>query len=70
MLKFTLKNIWFCICVVEIFSDFQLVAHARSLEVELSPEAEKIIHGYYMASRRVRTQTHGFKMSVGSVRLL
>ncbi|TNM96279.1 hypothetical protein fugu_015940 [Takifugu bimaculatus] len=48
----------------------ELVAHARSLEVELSPEAEKIIHGYYMASRRVRTQTHGFKMSVGSVKLL
>ncbi|XP_029698359.1 minichromosome maintenance domain-containing protein 2 isoform X2 [Takifugu rubripes] len=48
----------------------ELVAHARSLEVELSPEAEKIIHGYNMASRRVRTQTHGFKMSVGSVKLL
>lgn len=38
--------------------------------MELSPEAEKIIRGYYMASRRVRTQTHGVKMSVGSVKLL
>ncbi|CAG00661.1 unnamed protein product, partial [Tetraodon nigroviridis] len=48
----------------------ELVAHARSLQVELSPEAEKMIHGYYMASRRVRTQTHGVKMSVGSIKLL
>lgn len=53
---------WFCV--------FQLVAHAQSLQVELSPGAEKIIHGYYMASRRVRTQSQGVKMSVASVKLL
>lgn len=53
-----------------MFSALQLIAHARSLQVELSPEAEKMIHGYYMASRRVRTQTQGVKLSVGSVKLL
>ncbi|XP_029313793.1 minichromosome maintenance domain-containing protein 2 isoform X2 [Cottoperca gobio] len=51
--------------------DYQeLVAHAQSLQVELSPGAEKLIHGYYMASRRVRTQSQGVKMSVASVKLL
>ncbi|XP_059183300.1 minichromosome maintenance domain-containing protein 2 [Centropristis striata] len=48
----------------------ELVTHAQSLQVELSPGAEKIIHGYYMASRRVRTQSQGVKMSVASVKLL
>lgn len=69
MLKFTVKN-FFYIQGADLLSAFQLVAHAQSLQVELSPEAEKIIHGYYMASRRVRAQTHGVKMSVGSVKLL
>ncbi|XP_058506842.1 minichromosome maintenance domain-containing protein 2 [Solea solea] len=51
--------------------DYQeLLAHAQSLEVELSPGAEKMIHGYYMASRRVRAQSHGVKMSVAYVKLL
>ncbi|XP_034562113.1 minichromosome maintenance domain-containing protein 2 isoform X2 [Notolabrus celidotus] len=51
--------------------DYQeLIAHAQSLQVELSPEAEKILHGYYMASRRVRAQSQGVKMSVASVKLL
>ncbi|XP_062235581.1 minichromosome maintenance domain-containing protein 2 isoform X1 [Platichthys flesus] len=48
----------------------ELVAHARSLQVELSPGAEKMIHGYYMASRRVRTQSQGVKISVASIKLL
>uniref|UniRef100_UPI0037E7E361 minichromosome maintenance domain-containing protein 2 n=1 Tax=Semicossyphus pulcher TaxID=241346 RepID=UPI0037E7E361 len=48
----------------------ELVAHAQSLPVELSPRAEKIIHGYYMASRRVRTQSQAVKMSVASIKLL
>ncbi|KAM8822370.1 minichromosome maintenance domain-containing protein 2 isoform 2-T2 [Spinachia spinachia] len=48
----------------------ELVGHARSLKAEISAGAEKIIHGYYMASRRVRTQSHGVKMSVASVKLL
>jgi len=51
-------------------SAFQLVAHAQSVQAELSSGAEKIIHGYYMASRRVRTQSQGVKMSVTSVKLL
>ncbi|XP_041817731.1 minichromosome maintenance domain-containing protein 2 [Chelmon rostratus] len=51
--------------------DYQeLVAHAQGLQVELSPGAGKIIHGYYMASRRVRTQNPGVKMSVASIKLL
>ncbi|XP_069369126.1 minichromosome maintenance domain-containing protein 2 isoform X2 [Paralichthys olivaceus] len=51
--------------------DYQeLVAHARSLQVELSPGAEKMIHGYYMASRRIRTQSQGVKISVASIKLL
>ncbi|XP_056220463.1 minichromosome maintenance domain-containing protein 2 [Seriola aureovittata] len=51
--------------------DYQeLLAHAQSLHVELSPGAEKIIHGYYMASRRVRTQSQGVKMSMASIKLL
>ncbi|XP_068160068.1 minichromosome maintenance domain-containing protein 2 [Antennarius striatus] len=51
--------------------DYQeLVAHARSLKVEISASAEKLIHGYYMASRRVRTQNEGVKMSVTSIKLL
>lgn len=53
-----------------LFSVFQLLAHARSLQVELSPRAEKLIHGYYVASRRVRTQSQGGKMSVVSINLL
>ncbi|XP_074549968.1 minichromosome maintenance domain-containing protein 2 [Halichoeres trimaculatus] len=51
--------------------DYQeLIAQAQQIQVEQSPEAEKIIHGYYMASRRVRTQSQGVKMSVASVKLL
>ncbi|KAM6971485.1 minichromosome maintenance domain-containing protein 2 [Tautogolabrus adspersus] len=51
--------------------DYQeLIAYAQSLQVELSPRAEKLIHGYYMASRRVRTQSQGVKMSVASIKLL
>ncbi|KAK6490981.1 minichromosome maintenance domain-containing protein 2 [Huso huso] len=48
-----------------------LIALARSLQIELSPEAESLIHGYYMASRRVRTDpVHGSKLSAASVKLL
>ncbi|XP_061569387.1 minichromosome maintenance domain-containing protein 2 [Cololabis saira] len=51
--------------------DYQeLVAHAQGLQAELSPAAEKLIHGYYMASRRVRAQSQGVKMSVASIKLL
>ncbi|XP_027861001.1 minichromosome maintenance domain-containing protein 2 isoform X2 [Xiphophorus couchianus] len=51
--------------------DYQeLVAHSRGLEVELSPDAKKLIHGYYMASRRARTQSQGVKISLASIKLL
>ncbi|CAK6972364.1 minichromosome maintenance domain-containing protein 2 [Scomber scombrus] len=58
-------------CVDFSTEDYQeLVSHTQSLQVELSPGAEKIIHGYYMANRRVRSQSQGVKMSVASVKLL
>uniref|UniRef100_A0A3B5LUC2 Minichromosome maintenance domain-containing protein 2 n=1 Tax=Xiphophorus couchianus TaxID=32473 RepID=A0A3B5LUC2_9TELE len=48
--------------------DYQeLVAHSRGLEVELSPDAKKLIHGYYMASRRARTQTLSCKIPDGGI---
>ncbi|KAL4630931.1 MCM domain-containing protein 2 [Arapaima gigas] len=43
----------------------ELVAAARGLRVELSPQAEKMVHGYYAASRRVRSA-----LSVAALRLL
>ncbi|XP_034045653.1 minichromosome maintenance domain-containing protein 2-like [Thalassophryne amazonica] len=49
----------------------ELVAYAQGLQVEMSPGAEKMIHGYYMASRRVRSHLNqGVKMSVANVKLL
>lgn len=53
-----------------MFPISQLITHAQNLQVELSPGAEKMIHGYYMASRRVRAQSQAVKMSVASVKLL
>ncbi|XP_018596625.2 minichromosome maintenance domain-containing protein 2 [Scleropages formosus] len=53
-------------CMQFTTQDYQeLLAYARGLQVELSPQAEKMIHGYYMASRRVRSM-----LSVTSLRLL
>ncbi|KAL2085179.1 hypothetical protein ACEWY4_018499 [Coilia grayii] len=49
----------------------EFLAFARGLQVEMSPEAEKMIHGYYMASRRVRSDaTQGSSVSVASIKLL
>ncbi|XP_017262230.1 minichromosome maintenance domain-containing protein 2 [Kryptolebias marmoratus] len=48
----------------------ELVAVCQSLQVDLGPEAEKLIHGYYMASRRARTQSQGVKISLASIKLL
>ncbi|XP_054622243.1 minichromosome maintenance domain-containing protein 2 isoform X2 [Dunckerocampus dactyliophorus] len=48
----------------------ELVAYAQSLQVDLSPAALKMIHGYYMASCRVRSQIHGSKMSAVSIKFL
>ncbi|XP_067234113.1 minichromosome maintenance domain-containing protein 2 [Chanodichthys erythropterus] len=47
----------------------ELLAHARELKVDLSPEAERMIHGYYMASRRVRSDSTQ-RSSFTSVKLL
>ncbi|XP_046879505.1 minichromosome maintenance domain-containing protein 2 [Hypomesus transpacificus] len=59
-------------CMQFTTQDYQeLLAHAQTLQVEMSPGAEKMIHGYYMASRRVRSDTaHGAKVSVASMKLL
>ncbi|KAI4884787.1 hypothetical protein NFI96_018752, partial [Prochilodus magdalenae] len=49
----------------------ELLAYARSLKVDMSPEAEKMIHGFYMASRRVRSDTsQGSSVSVTSIKLM
>ncbi|XP_077409948.1 minichromosome maintenance domain-containing protein 2 isoform X2 [Vanacampus margaritifer] len=48
----------------------ELVAYAQNLKVDLSASAQKMIHGYYMASRTVRSQSHSIKMSIASVKLL
>ncbi|XP_019750480.1 minichromosome maintenance domain-containing protein 2 [Hippocampus comes] len=48
----------------------ELVAHAQSLKVDLSAGAQMMLHGYYMASRVIRSQRHSVKMSVASVKLL
>uniref|UniRef100_A0A8C7NK48 Minichromosome maintenance domain-containing protein 2 n=1 Tax=Oncorhynchus mykiss TaxID=8022 RepID=A0A8C7NK48_ONCMY len=49
----------------------ELLAHTQRIQTELSPGAEMMIHGYYMASRRVRSDSgHGAKVSVASIKLL
>ncbi|XP_026860220.2 minichromosome maintenance domain-containing protein 2 [Electrophorus electricus] len=49
----------------------ELLAHARGLKVDMSPEAEKMIYGYYMASRRVRSDSaQASLVSVTSIKLL
>uniref|UniRef100_A0A8C1WEI5 Minichromosome maintenance domain-containing protein 2 n=1 Tax=Cyprinus carpio TaxID=7962 RepID=A0A8C1WEI5_CYPCA len=49
----------------------ELLAHARKLKVDMSPEAERMIHSYYMASRRVRSDsTQRSTVSVTSIKLL
>uniref|UniRef100_A0A3B3D9B3 Minichromosome maintenance domain-containing protein 2 n=1 Tax=Oryzias melastigma TaxID=30732 RepID=A0A3B3D9B3_ORYME len=48
----------------------ELVSCARDLQVELLPAAKALIHGYYMASRRARTQSHGVKISAASIKLI
>ncbi|XP_065441774.1 minichromosome maintenance domain-containing protein 2 isoform X4 [Chrysemys picta bellii] len=49
----------------------ELIVFAKNLQVELSSEAERLIHGYYLASRRVRTDSiHGSKLSTSALKLL
>ncbi|KAF5897498.1 minichromosome maintenance domain-containing protein 2, partial [Clarias magur] len=43
----------------------ELLAYARHLKVDMSTESEQMIHGYYMASRRLRSS-----VSVTSIKLL
>ncbi|XP_006028888.1 minichromosome maintenance domain-containing protein 2 [Alligator sinensis] len=49
----------------------ELIAFAKNLQVELGPEAEKLIHGYYLASRRVRTDSiRGSTLSASALKIL
>ncbi|XP_063144245.1 minichromosome maintenance domain-containing protein 2 isoform X13 [Rattus norvegicus] len=52
--------------------DFEkLLAFAKNLNVEFSLEAERMIHGYYLASRRIRTDSiHGSKLSANALKYL
>ncbi|XP_054981549.1 minichromosome maintenance domain-containing protein 2 [Sorex araneus] len=52
--------------------DFEkLLAFAKNLKVEFSVEAERMIHGYYLASRRIRTDAVcGSKLSASALKYL
>ncbi|XP_052573564.1 minichromosome maintenance domain-containing protein 2 isoform X3 [Peromyscus californicus insignis] len=52
--------------------DFEkLLAFAKTLNMEFSLEAERMIHGYYLASRRIRTDSvHGSKLSASALKYL
>ncbi|KAL1775714.1 hypothetical protein HispidOSU_009212 [Sigmodon hispidus] len=52
--------------------DFEkLLAFAKNLNMEFSLEAERMIHGYYLASRRIRTDSiHGSKLSASALKHL
>ncbi|KAM6215591.1 minichromosome maintenance domain-containing protein 2 [Rhynchocyon petersi] len=52
--------------------DFEkLLAFAKNLDVQFSMEAERMIHGYYLASRRIRTDSIcGSKLSSSSLKYL
>ncbi|XP_063113469.1 minichromosome maintenance domain-containing protein 2 isoform X2 [Cavia porcellus] len=52
--------------------DFEkLLAFAKNLNVEFSLEAERMIHGYYLASRRIRTDSiYGSKLSASTLKYL
>ncbi|XP_006880502.1 PREDICTED: MCM domain-containing protein 2 [Elephantulus edwardii] len=52
--------------------DFKkLLAFANNLDVKFSLEAERMIHGYYLASRRIRTDSIcGSKLSSSSLKYL
>ncbi|XP_017364637.2 minichromosome maintenance domain-containing protein 2 [Cebus imitator] len=49
----------------------ELLAFAKNLNVEFSLEAERMIHGYYLASRRIRTDSIcGSKLSASALKYL
>ncbi|OPJ83533.1 MCM domain-containing protein 2 isoform B [Patagioenas fasciata monilis] len=52
--------------------DFEeFILFARNLHVELSSEAENLIQGYYLASRRVRRDSlHGSTLSASALKIL
>ncbi|XP_010609765.1 minichromosome maintenance domain-containing protein 2 [Fukomys damarensis] len=52
--------------------DFEkLLVFAKNLNVEFSLEAERMIHGYYLASRRIRTDSiYGSKLSSSALKYL
>ncbi|KAG8513875.1 Minichromosome maintenance domain-containing protein 2, partial [Galemys pyrenaicus] len=52
--------------------DFEkLLAFAKNLNVEFSMEAERMIHGYYLASRRIRTDSiSGSKLTASALKYL
>ncbi|KFV78013.1 MCM domain-containing protein 2 [Struthio camelus australis] len=49
----------------------EFILFAKNLHVELSSEAENLIQGYYLASRRVRRDAiHGSKLSASALKML
>ncbi|XP_075682277.1 minichromosome maintenance domain-containing protein 2 isoform X2 [Rhinoderma darwinii] len=51
--------------------DFEeLIAYAKNLLVTFSAKAEALLHSYYLASRRVRTDPNGSKISTSALRHL
>ncbi|XP_068253049.1 minichromosome maintenance domain-containing protein 2 [Nyctibius grandis] len=49
----------------------EFILFAKNLHVELSSEAENLIQGYYLASRRVRRDsTHGSTLSASALKIL
>ncbi|XP_075600064.1 minichromosome maintenance domain-containing protein 2 [Balearica regulorum gibbericeps] len=49
----------------------EFILFAKNLQVELSSEAENLIQGYYLASRRVRRDsTHGSTLSASALKIL
>ncbi|XP_061304334.1 minichromosome maintenance domain-containing protein 2 isoform X2 [Pezoporus flaviventris] len=49
----------------------EFILFAKNLHVELSPEAESLIQGYYLTSRRVRRDsTHGSTLSASALKIL
>ncbi|XP_053323423.1 minichromosome maintenance domain-containing protein 2 [Spea bombifrons] len=48
----------------------KLIAYARNLNATISIRAERLINSYYLASRRVRSDMHGSKMSTSALRHL
>ncbi|XP_072010762.1 minichromosome maintenance domain-containing protein 2 isoform X2 [Engystomops pustulosus] len=51
--------------------DFEeLIAFAKNLQVTFSNKAETLLHSYYLASRRVRTDLNGSKISTSALKYL